>query len=445
MQPSSRLKIGYLWQSDQSEMDKHLATNLHVQAVVQRLQAHEHTVRMVAIPDGKHKWSDDLKNWRTARLGASFEKPWFPPLESAVRRLQSTLHLPYINLFDSQRYAEACMSSLIGFDVLYERYWMMNYGGAFASRRLGIPLVLEVNGDIYEEYAQLGIKLSPPQWLAIDQVNRFIFHNAAHVIAVSEPLRQRLIKRWRLPEAKISTVHNGADLSLFVAPEIPANLPAFLRFLEEEPTTPIITFVGSFKPWHGIDLLLEAFKQVSEQFPNARLMLVGDGPLRTEIEMQVSALRLSSRVIFTGRVRHQDVPFLLRLSQIAVLAPRPSGASISQSPLKLFEYMAVGKAIVAPATPNVEEVLTHDVNGLLTAPNDADALARAFLRLLGDEELRRQLGSAAQREAVAKYSWNTTVAQIESILYQVIQTSATAPATTPTYAPIIDEKKHECA
>lgn len=426
-------------------MEKLSASVLHIQAVVHRLQAREHMVRMVAVPDGKHKWTDDLRNWRTARLGASVEMPSFRLLESGVRGIQSRLHLPYINLFDSQRFAEACMSVLDGFDVLYERYWMMNYGGVFASRRLNIPLVLEVNGDLYEEYAQLGIQLSPSQWLAIGRINRFIFQNAAHVIAVSEPLRQRLMERWRIPEEKISTVDNGADLSLFVDPDIPANLPAFLRFLEDDPAAPIITFVGSFKPWHGIDLLLEAFKKTAATYPNARLMLIGDGPTRAEMEKAVSAMRLSNRVIFTGRIRHQDVPFLLKLSEITVLAPRPSGASVSQSPLKLFEYMAAGKAVVAPATPNVERVLTHGVNGFLTAPNDANALANAFDRLLEDTAFRQRLGAAAQQDAISKHSWETTVSKIEAILYRTTQSQPASPSEETGYVPRLDEKKHECA
>lgn len=408
----SPLKIGYLRQIDTIDLTGVSATALHMKAVISGLARRGHQVRTVTLPDGAYRWSDDLQQWHDAGLGWMGQRP-FQLLESGIRRLQTTLKAPYLNLFDSARYAQAVRGALTGFDVLFERYWLMNYGGLLAANRLGVPLVLEVNGDIVEEYEQLGIELSSAQWAVIRAINRRLFAGAAHVITVSEPLRQRTIDRWRLDPAKVTAVDNGADVDLFANPQgVPA---ARARYGLTD--APAIMFVGTFKPWHGLDLLLAAFRLAAAAHPTARLVLVGDGPLRAEMAQTVAAWGLADRVVMTGVVPHADVAPLLGAADVAVLSPRVSGASISQSPLKLFEYMAAGKAVIAPAMPNVERVLQHGRNGLLVPPNDAPALSAAMLQLLQDAPLRQALGQAAQAQALARHSWAATAARIESILY----------------------------
>lgn len=411
---TNQLKIGYLWQNEQADMEKITAGVQHIRAVIEKFKERGHQVRLVTMPQGRHQWSDDLMEWQAADLGSAATHS-FHRFEKTMRRIQGRLQLPYVNYFDSYRFAQAACSALNGYDVLYERYWLLNYGGLLASRRLGIPLVLEMNGDLFAEYHDLGFTLSKVQWAAIRMINQHLVHQAAHIITVSEPLRLRVIERWRLDPTKVTAVENGAHVELFDNSTDSPHLRSQFSVNGE----PVIIFVGSFRSWHGIDLLIDAFKNVADQDATAKLMLVGDGPLRAEIEAKVGALQLCNRVIFTGKVPHQDVVSLLGIAQIAVMSHPPSLAATSGSPLKLFEYMAAGKAIVAPSLPNITRVLAHRTTGYLVPPADPDALTKGLLELLNDRELQTNLGCCARKQALAHHSWHQTAARLEAILYDV--------------------------
>jgi glycosyltransferase involved in cell wall biosynthesis len=300
-----------------------------------------------------------------------------------------------------------------------------------AARRLGIPLIYEVNGDLVEEYRQVGIKLTRAQWAAIHYVTRRMFR-AAYVVTVSEPLRQTAVARWQLDPGKVHAVSNGAHTDRFARPDAEKVHRARARYSLNGSL--VIMFVGTFKPWHGLDLLLDAFKQLLCSIEQeARLVLVGDGPLRSELEQKVATLNVDRHVTFTGVVPHQDVPALLALADVAVVNPRLTGASASQSPLQLFEYMAAGKAIVAPATPNVQHVLRHGENALLVLPDQCESLANALLQLLVNGDLRRALGQAARQQALAKHSWEQTVSDLETIIYPLMAESPLEERPRPSH------------
>ena len=409
------LKIGYLWHYEDVNMSNVSASVLHVKAVVEGFERLGHQVRLVTFQNGQLQWSDDRVHWQAADLGRCQSRS-FRTLESTLRGIQSRLHLPYLRLFDSYRFSEACVSALADIDILYERYWLLGYGGLIAAKRLGIPLVLELNGDLFEEYAQLGLELSRFQWAAINFITRQMFKQTTHIVAVSEPLKQGIVRRFKLDPAKFSVVINGAEVDLFVNTAQSEDIRSRYGVGDE----PLIIFVGSFQPWHSIDLLIEAFTLMASTNTKAKLVLVGDGKLRSEMESKVHSLQIEKRVLFTGRVSHQDVVALLATSQVAVLSHRHSMAALSGTPLKLLEYMAAGKAIVAPALPNIERVLTHRVTGLLVPPDNPEALADAMVELLEDEPLRSKMGQAAKQEAIEKHSWDRAVSELEAILYDVL-------------------------
>lgn len=403
------MRIGYVWQYEAGDLSPVSATALHVKAVVQALQRRGHSVQMLTVRQGQAVVSQDLENWTALVPGVDLDHPGM--VERGVRSVQSRLQLPYLRYFASRRFSRAARMAFEGFDVLYERFWFSGYGGLLAANSLDIPMVYEINGDLVEEYAQLGIELSSTQWTAIHRITRWMFRRAARVVAVSEVLRQRILERWVADPAKVTTVPNGARVNLFGQARDSREV-AQRYGLEDRPA---VIFVGSFKPWHGLDVLVEAFSRLSASRPQECLVFVGDGPQRAALEAQVRALGLGERVIFTGAVPHEDVAALLGFAQVAVVNPRISPASLSQSPLKLFEYMAAGKAIVAPDTANLRAILSHRITGLLFHPDDPRALAEALEELLEREDLRRSLGLAAQRQALAEYSWDATAEKLEAI------------------------------
>ena len=408
--PAKPLKIGYAWQYAGWVDHPPTATTLHVRAVVGTLQRRGHQVRMVTVIGGKPQWSDDLEHWHPIETSQGRGKV-FRLFERVVRGLQSRLHLPYLKFFESYRFAGACAQAFAGCDLIYERFWLSAYGALMAGRSLRIPVFYEVNGDLVSEYQQLGIHLSRLQWAAAHFITRQMYLKAARVIAVTEQLREITTRRWRLPASKVSTVYNGAHVELFSG----AADGKDVRRQYDLGNDPLVTFVGSFQPWHGLDLLVEAFAILRRDGTPAKLVLVGDGQTRTELEGQVRRLELGDCVVFTGAVPHNEIAGFLNASQVAVVNPRQSPAAMMASPLKLFEYMAAGKAIVAPQLPNLQQILTDHQNALLVPPNNAQALANALGVLLSDEQLRNKLGKNAQVQALSVHSWERTVEQLESI------------------------------
>jgi glycosyltransferase involved in cell wall biosynthesis len=168
---------------------------------------------------------------------------------------------------------------------------------------------------------------------------------------------------------------------------------------------PVLGFVGGLRPWHGIESLPDILARVSAKHPGARLVVVGDGPLRETLLGQLKERGLRDRAILTGALAHEDVPAVIRHFDIA-LAPYPVlDHAFYFSPLKVFEYMACGVAVVAANSGQIAEVIRDGETGLLHAPGDLDALAGACDRLLASAKLRLSVGQCAAAHIRAHYTW----------------------------------------
>ena len=162
-------------------------------------------------------------------------------------------------------------------------------------------------------------------------------------------------------------------------------------------------FAGSFKPWHGLDVLLEAFATAVRAGADLELELLGDGPGRQAAIERSAALGIAALTAFPGALPHEAIPARLLAAEIAV-APAPANAPPYLSALKLREYAAAGCAIIAASLPQVSGQFRHGHDALLVAPGDTDALAGAIASLARDAPLRRRLGDAAAARA-AEFDW----------------------------------------
>jgi len=403
------MRIGYVMQNGVPDLSTVSGPQLHVTAVIRGLQQRGHHVRTVASQGGSLQWSEDLTVWHPAPFSFS-RSPWFRAVERPLRRVQRELRLPFVGLFDSVRYADAAARLLGGFDVVYERHGHMGYGGILAARRLGIPAVVELNGNILKELDAQGIPMSRLQREVSRQVTVRTFRAADRMVVVSPTLRDELVLHLGVPAGKVSVVRNGANLDLFRRPVD----PAVVRRQHGLGSGALVCFVGGFEVWHGVDLLVTAFRSVRERYPDARLVLVGDGAGRPAAAAQVAALGLGGGVAFLGRLSQPEVAAVLRTADVLV-APYPvQQDDFLGSPLKLVEYLAAGKAIVA-SRARIHDLITDGVTGLRVPPADAEALAGGILHLLGDPDLRAALGAAAAREATA-HSWDRVVDDLVDIL-----------------------------
>lgn len=286
------------------------------------------------------------------------------------------------------------------YDLLYERYSLFSSAGLTGAARAGARCVLEVNAPLVAEQAEhRGLADEDAAWATLRRVA-----GAADVVAcVSEPVRA-----WataNVPGVTAVVAPNGVNTER-ITPRTAGSWEA-PGGAGRRPVT--IGFVGTFKPWHGVELLLEAAAPVVQD--DVRLLLVGDGPRADAIDARVRELGIAGHVERTGAVDPGDVPGLLHHIDIAV-APYPATAEDYFSPLKVYEYLAAGLAVVASAVGQIPDVVRDGETGLLTPASDVAALTAALRRLVDDAPLRARLGAAGRELVVARHSWHRTVAGI---------------------------------
>jgi glycosyltransferase involved in cell wall biosynthesis len=236
----------------------------------------------------------------------------------------------------------------------------------------------------------------------LERFERANLRAAARIFVVSE-VEQRNLLRAGVAAEKIVVNPNGVDAERF-RPQIGGERVRAELGIERDET--LVGFVGSFGPWHGVLALAEAIKLMPPR-ARVRFLLVGSGSLREEVENSLRAAGARERAIFTGAVSHERVPALLDACDVLASphVPLADGSEFFGSPTKLFEYMAMGKAIVASRLGQIGEVLADEETALLVEPGDAHELSEAILRLMEADDLRLSLGAAARREAIARHTW----------------------------------------
>lgn len=284
---------------------------------------------------------------------------------------------------------------------IYERYALWGMSGLWLARQRAVPLVLEVNAPLVDEQRRYRGLSFPAVARAVE---RTVWQRADLVIAVSESLRDRLCNAG-IAADRIRVLPNAVDKRAFTS-DVDGTAVRRRFHLDDRF---VVGFVGTFKRWHGADLLLTAFQALHANDPWTQLLLVGDGPLRASLEAQVRELELAGAVTFAGEILHEEVPRHLAAMDV-VVAPYPAIEDFYYSPLKLLEYLAAGRAVIASRIGQVAEIITSGHNGLLVAPGDTGALAAALQRLRSDSTLRDTLGRNAG--ATSTSTWSANAARV---------------------------------
>jgi len=292
-------------------------------------------------------------------------------------------------------------------DVIYERGSIFATAGARLAGELSLPFLLELNAPLSLEqstYRGGGLKDLAAQ------AEKWVLTRADAVLTVSASLKDHAASLG-VPVERIHVLPNGVDSALF-SPG-PARAATRARWGLGE--GPLLGFVGGLRPWHGVELLPALLERLATRYEKLQLVIVGDGPLKEALRLDLSERGLASRTVFTGAVPQEEVPPLLR-ELTAALAPYPRPEhDFYFSPLKIFEYMACGVAIVASSLGQIAEVVRDDETGLLCPPGDLEAFEAACDRLLSEPPLRCRLGEAAAREAMDRYTWDSNAARIGEI------------------------------
>jgi glycosyltransferase involved in cell wall biosynthesis len=294
--------------------------------------------------------------------------------------------------------------------AIYQRYGRYAFAGAKLAAELNVPLVLEYNGsEIWVAKHWDPARL--PRLLAACE--NAVLDAAAKIIVVSEALKQELVGR-KVAAEKIVVNPNGVDPAAFSPQQNSGETRRRLGFSDDDV---VVGFTGTFSYWHGIIPLQQAISLISarsERSPSIRFLLIGEGPLRSEMKEHLREEVANGTVAFTGRIGHDEVVQYLAAADVLVSphVPMPDGTPFFGSPTKLFEYMAMEKAIVASRLDQIAEVLRDGMDAALVPPGDANALAEVIVRLAADPPLRRRLGSSARARVMEHYTWQQNAARV---------------------------------
>lgn len=382
--------------------------SIHVQEVVRALVGHGVSVELFAASIGGAPPAD-LQGVPVHPL------PLRPAGSNAAEARESAL------LASNPAWARA-LESAGGFDAVYERYSLWSWAPMEYARRRGIPGLLEVNAPLVEEQAAHRGLLDE----AGAHANaRRVFHAASMLLAVSEEVGLHLAS-YPAAAGKIEVVPNGVNPGRF-APAL--TIRRQRRASDTAGAT--IGFVGSLKPWHGTELLLESFAALRARRPSARLLVVGDGPERSRLEARAGGLSLNGSVRFTGAVSADEVPGWLGAMDVAV-APYPALSGFYFSPLKVYEYMAAGLPVVASRIGQIRHVLDHEVNGILVEPGQRDELTSALEMLVDNPRLRERLGWAARASVEHRHTWAAVATRILTLVrHHAVQSGSRGEGIAP--------------
>jgi glycosyltransferase involved in cell wall biosynthesis len=345
-------------------IQSHDGMGVHIEALVAALRAAGHEVCVVGPPA-----------YDAVALGG--ESPAFARirrlLPGALRELAEMAY----GLVSTVRLARAARTFRP--DIVYERANLFHVAGSWTAWRHGVPLLLEVNSPLAEERTRFsGLRLKRLAHAA----ERFVWRRADIVLPVTEVLAGHVTAAG-VPCTRI-------DLEDF------AGLAA--RPADEAVQ---LGFVGFVRHWHGLDRVLRGLA-AWKGAPRLDLTVVGDGPARVDLESLAAELGLADRVRFTGLATREEIPSLVASFDVAL---QPASVPYA-SPLKLFEYMAAGRAIIAPDQPNIREVLEQGRTALLFDPANPEAMWQGIETLARDAALRVRLGAAARKEVLRRdFTW----------------------------------------
>ena len=350
----------------------------------------------------------------------------FPPGDVCWHAVSAPFNSPRLRLLRLRRVLQ--LARAIQPDVVMERYHNFGGEGLIAARHVGAGAVLEVNAPVVDHPG------SAKRWLdralLIEPLRRWREWQCATADLIVTP--SPAIIPASVPRQRVLTLEWGADTRSF-HPGATGPMP-----FERRPGETIAVFVGAFRRWHGARHLARAVAKLHARGRHdVRAILIGDGPELATIRADPSA----NEVTLTGPVAHDYIPGCLAAADVGV-APfdvathPPLALDFFWSPLKIFEYMAAGLPVVAPAIDGLRRLVEDGREGILYDPDDADALARALERLT-DPALRARLGAAARERAVREYGWDVHCRLLDQGLARVLQAHQSArggfgasPATT---------------
>lgn len=365
-------------------------------------------------PDARQEPVGLVRIWRLADalVNVGDRVTLFPPRyrSTLAQRVRTVIPIRLIHLPLLRPLSYALLSFIRGLmqacvtrpDIVYYR-WMDSPHALIFAKLLGVPCVCEVNGE------------PVPQW-SVNQsrfarelkhlLATFALKRCNRIVVLTEGLRILLRERYGVPLERIVVLPSGTDVQRFAARDaVACRLELGLM-----PNRPYVGFVGSFYRYQGLDCLLEAMVVVKRVCPAAELLLVGDGEATEELKQRAKGLGLESSITWVGRVPYWEVPSWIGAMSVCVAPFR--GDRGETSPVKLFDYLACHRPVVASAIPSIVSTFTFDSGVQLVEPDEPRPLADAILVLLNDPGRCARLGRQGRQFVEERFSWTAIVEQL---------------------------------
>ena len=309
------------------------------------------------------------------------------------------------------------------FDILYTRNVSFGLLGFFVKKMITkSKLVLELNGLFLEDwkfekkvYGERSLFKSM-KMVIMDHEEIFAAKKADAVIPVTEGIKDILIKRG-VDEHKITAIPNGANADLFR----PINNPVATNELRckhnVDENAPIVMFVGSLVPYQGVEYLIQSAPLILKKVANTMFLIIGDGRVKNELMNLVKKIGLSDKFVFIREVPYEEVPLYINMADVCMVPKKPLG--YGYSPLKLYEYMACGKPVIASDIEGFEILEKYNA-GIILNPEDPEELSNAIIKLLQNKQLREQMGTNGRELVVGEYSWESAAKKTVEVLEKTV-------------------------
>lgn len=301
-------------------------------------------------------------------------------------------------------------------DVIYERRTTPKIGYVL-SRLFSSPLVLEVNGLLDDELIFQGRESSQGVHRRVRTwVRSRLMRRVDRFVVVSKAIAEDLVLSHKVEPSRISVIGNGVNVERF-RPHSKAEASVGVGL---SPDLPRIIFVGNLVGWRDLDSMLTCLSEVRESHPDTELIIVGDGQDRSRLEARAKSQYPAGAVRFLGTRPHGEIPLWICASDVCLL---PAVAwKVDVSPLKLFEYLACGRPVVATSVPGLE--LVQDLNlGRIVPPGDSHSLAEAITKILSDPSLGRDLGLRGRDYVERERSWTAVASRVLMVIREAMRSS----------------------
>ncbi|MEH6625332.1 MAG: glycosyltransferase family 4 protein [Motiliproteus sp.] len=388
------------------------AEGVHIRGVVKGLRELGHKVSILSLPgadpeeEEKPQQSSEAKQPESSKVASKESATtnplrWLTDLTKHVPEFAFELFELAYNLVAWFRVRKTV--SALDIQMIYERYSLFMFATVWWCKRHNIPIVLEINDSaLVDRVRSLYFRKFACR------IERWIFSNATGLVFISSHFQQVATDAYgEITSSVVSP--NAADLDKFVLNDADAQALRVELGIDDKV---VLGYVGAFVYWHGIDWFVEMIADRLKEVPNLVLLLVGDGVCYESIRNRVSQAGVESQVILPGRVEHTDVARYLSAMDFGIL---PDSNDYG-SPMKLFEFMAMAKGMVAPDFSPIAEVVEDGKTSWLFKANDRKACIDKVLQLIDDRQELKQVGGFAREYIERERQWRHNAEQIISLV-----------------------------